>query len=106
MKLVFSIVHDEDALGLVDALNAEGFSVTKLCSTGGFLRAGNTTLLIGVKDEEVDPILGIIEKNSRKRVKSVKYPIPAGGFYIPSSKEIEVGGATVFILNVDRFEKV
>ena len=50
MKLVFAIVHDEDGPKVMEELNRNGFSVTKLCSTGGFLKAGNTTLLVGVDE--------------------------------------------------------
>ncbi|MCX8131963.1 MAG: cyclic-di-AMP receptor [Clostridia bacterium] len=106
MKLIFAIVHDEDAGRVTDTLNSAEFSVTKLCSTGGFLRAGNTTLLIGVEDNLVDSVLEIIERNSNKRTECLRYPIPSGSLYIPSSKEVEVGGATIFVTSVERFEKV
>ena len=52
MKLVFAIVHDEDSNKVIKELNSKGFSVTKLCSSGGFLRAGNTTLLTGVEESK------------------------------------------------------
>lgn len=106
MKLIFAIVHDEDAGKVSEVLNSAEYSVTKLCSTGGFLRSGNTTLLIGVEDEQVNSVIDIIEKNSKKRTESLKYPIHAGGVYIPSPKEVEVGGATIFVTQVERFEKV
>ena len=60
MKLVISIVQDDDALDLVDALNEKGYSVTKLATTGGFLKSGNTTLLAGVQKEKVDDVISII----------------------------------------------
>lgn len=106
MKLIFAIVHDDDAGMVTDSLNSAEFSVTKLCSTGGFLRAGNTTLLIGTEDEEVNSVLEIIEENSKKRIEVLRYPIPAGSIYVPSPKEVEVGGAIIFITQVKRFEKV
>lgn len=57
MKLVLAIIHDEDAARLTTALNKEGFQVTKLASTGGFLRVGNTTMLIGVEEDRLDEAL-------------------------------------------------
>ena len=62
MKLVIAIVQDEDAGRVVSALMDKGFGVTKLATTGGFLRAGNTTLISGVEDEKLDEALAIIEK--------------------------------------------
>ena len=54
MKLIIAIVQDEDASRLISNLMNEGYGVTKLATTGGFLRAGNTTLLIGVDDADTD----------------------------------------------------
>ncbi len=109
MKLVFAIVHDEDGHKVMDELNKNGFSVTKLCSTGGFLKSGNTTLLVGVEEEKVDEVLGIIEKKSKSRkqvINSSMAPNAMGGMYMPYPVEVVVGGATVFVIDVERFEKV
>ena len=62
MKLIIAIVQDEDASRLVSALMNDGYGVTKLATTGGFLRAGNTTLLVGVDDNRFEGCLHIIEK--------------------------------------------
>ena len=62
MKLIIAIVQDEDAARLVSNLMNEGYSVTKLATTGGFLRAGNTTLLLGVDEEKFQGAMNIIEK--------------------------------------------
>lgn len=108
MKLVFAIVHDEDGPKVMDELNANGFSVTKLCSTGGFLKAGNTTLLMGVEEEKVDQVIGIIEKKSKRRKHGVKAPAAGNavtGMLTPNSVEVELAGATVFVTDVERFEK-
>ena len=94
MKLVFAIVHDEDGPKVMEELNRNGFSVTKLCSTGGFLKAGNTTLLVGVDEENLDTVIDVI-----------KTPNGMGGMFIPYPVEVVVGGATIFVLDVDRFEK-
>lgn len=109
MKLVFAIVHDEDGHKVVSELNKNGFSVTKLCSTGGFLKSGNTTLLVGVEEDKVDEVMSIIEKKSKSRkqvINSSMSPNGLGGMFMPYPVEVVVGGATVFIINVERFEKL
>jgi len=108
MKLIIAIVQDQDVSNLIDDLTGNEFSVTKLASTGGFLKAGNTTLLIGVEDEKVDHVLRIIESNCKTRTMttsllSVSMPADA---YIPYPLEVKVGGATVFILNVEKHIRV
>ena len=108
MKLIIAIVQDEDAGRLVNNLMQEGFSTTKLATTGGFLRAGNTTLLLGVMDEKVDAALGIIEKICRSRKQIATSPAPIAGSasaYVPYPVEVVVGGATVFVLPVEDFKK-
>ncbi|HEY8350019.1 MAG TPA: cyclic-di-AMP receptor [Clostridiales bacterium] len=108
MKLVFAIVHDEDGPKVMEELNRNGFSVTKLCSTGGFLKAGNTTLLVGVDEEHLDNVIEVIKKKSKSRkqvINSNMTPNGVGGMFIPYPVEVVVGGATIFVLNVDRFEK-
>lgn len=108
MKLIIAIVQDEDASRLISTLMNEGYSVTKLATTGGFLRAGNTTLLLGGEDDRVKGALDVIEKvcKSRKQIA----PSPASmvgmpGSYTPYPIEVVVGGATVFVLDVEQFVK-
>ncbi len=108
MKLVLAVVQDKDANRLIDALAKGNFQSTKLSSTGGFLREGNTTLIIGVEDEQVDQALDIIKHNCSKRDQMVAPISPMGGnadSYIPKPVNIEVGGATVFVVPVDAFHR-
>jgi len=108
MKLIIAIVQDEDASRLVSSLMAEGYGVTKLATTGGFLRSGNTTLLIGVDNEKLENAMSIVEKvcKSRKQIATSPSPISGTtGVYVPYPIEVMVGGATVFILNVENFVK-
>lgn len=70
MKLIIIVVEDDDAPNLIRELSAEGYSSTKLASTGGFLLHGNTTLLVGVKDEQVDPVIDIVKRICVRRKKS------------------------------------
>ena len=108
MKLVIAIVHDDDAADLLDILTENEFRVTKLATTGGFLKSGNTTLLIGVEEEKIKDVLSIIEDTCKVREQIVTSPSPISGstgVYIPYPVEVEVGGATIFVLDVDQFIK-
>ena len=109
MKLIIAIVQDEDAPRLVSSLMNEGFSVTKLATTGGFLRAGNTTLLLGVDDDKYDGAIGVIEKVCKSRKQIATAPSTVAGSssgYVPYPVEVMVGGATVFVMNVEQFIKM
>ena len=109
MKLIIAIVQDEDASRLVNNLMNDGYSVTKLATTGGFLRAGNTTLLLGVDESKFDGAMKIIEKVCKSRKQIAPSPSPVAGStgaYVPYPIEVMVGGATVFVLNVEQFLKV
>ncbi|MBQ7487959.1 MAG: cyclic-di-AMP receptor [Clostridia bacterium] len=111
MKLIIAIVQDEDAGHLVSALMEQGFGVTKLATTGGFLRSGNTTLISGLEDERLDAALKTIEKvcHSHEQVTTTAAtPVGASGVgdsFVPYPVRVTVGGATVFVLDVDRFIK-
>ena len=107
MKLVLAIVQDDDALDLIEELNDKGFRVTKLATTGGFLKSGNTTLMIGVEIDKVD--VNVIEEVCKKRKQVVStQPGLSGenGMYMSFPLEVEVGGATVFVIDVDKFVKI
>ncbi len=109
MKLIFAIVGDEDGNKVMMELNRAGFYGTKLSSTGGFLKAGNTTLLIGAEEDQLDSVLEIIKANSAKRKKIVTTPIPMIGVanvFSSFPMEVDVGGATIFVTDVEKFEKV
>lgn len=109
MKLIIAIVQDEDASRLVNQLMKEGIGVTKLATTGGFLRAGNTTLLIGVEDHKLQSALDIIEKVCKSRKQMAGMPTPVGGasgMFTSFPTEVTVGGATVFVMTVDQFMKL
>ncbi len=104
MKLVVIIVNPEDADALVRLLLQADFRVTKIKTVGGFLREGNLTLLVGAEDEQVPKVLELVEQNCRRRVRQVQpLPPPVEGIdvFIPMPVEVEVGGATVFVLPVE-----
>ena len=109
MKLIIAIVQDEDASRLISNLMSEGFSVTKLATTGGVLRSGNTTLLLGIDDDKFDSAMKIIERVCKSRKQLATSPSPISGttgVYVPYPVEVMVGGATVFVLNVEQFVKI
>jgi uncharacterized protein YaaQ len=132
MNLVFAIVHDEDGSKVMDELNKGGFSVTKLCSTGGFLKSGNTTLITGVETNKVDQVIAIIKCKSKSRKQTLNNPMPYSGMTrmythgvpgngmddydmsdaafgdecMPYPVEVVVGGATIFVLNVEQFARL
>lgn len=109
MKLVIAIVQDADAVDLIDILTDKEYRVTKLATTGGFLKAGNTTLMIGVEKEKVEELISLIEEECKTRNQAVTAPPPVGGVssvYVPYPIDVKVGGATVFVVDVDKFVKI
>ncbi|WP_110114653.1 cyclic-di-AMP receptor [Bacillus sp. CGMCC 1.16541] len=108
MKLVVAVIQDSDGAKLLNALVENGFRSTKLASTGGFLKSGNTTIMIGTEDDKVDTVLDIIKNECKNRRQLISPVSPMGGnadSYIPYPVEVEVGGATVFVLPVDQFHQ-
>jgi len=109
MKLLIAIVSDEDSNILADKLNRHGFSITKLCSTGGFLKSGNTTFLIATENEKVEEAIEIIRetcKSKRRMIAPEKLPGSFGTFNMAMPVEVNIGGATVFTLNIEQFIKM
>lgn len=109
MKMVVAIVQDDDALDLIDALTEKGFRVTKLATTGGFLKSGNTTLMIGVEKEKTTEVIDIIKDICRKRNETIASPAPMGNdptMYMNYPIDVEVGGATIFVIDVDQFIRI
>lgn len=107
MKLIIAIINNDDCPNVLSELSQKGYGATKLSTSGGFLRAGNSTLLIGTDDEKVDDVISIISEFSRKRTQIVT-PSPsfmAEGF-ISRAVEVSVGGATVFVVDVEKFIKL
>lgn len=106
MKLIVAIVNKDDAAHVSDEMTKAGFAVTKMATTGGFLQAGNTTLIVGTDEGRVDEVIAIVERHSKRRTQMI-----SGAAYGASSTasipvEVTVGGATVFVLDVERFEKL
>ena len=109
MKLLLTIVQDADAGALQKALTESGFGVTKLSSTGGFLRRGNTTLLIGIEDDDLDSVTDIVASVCRRRQELLTpgaSVVDPEGVFSAVVDTIEVGGATLFVLGVETFIKI
>ncbi|NLY09500.1 MAG: hypothetical protein GXZ11_06340 [Tissierellia bacterium] len=107
-KLVIAIIQEQDVPILIDDLIEKGHRVTRLATTGGFLKAGNTTLLIGVREEVVDEVFSIIEDNCRTRevrTTMLSGTVP-GDAFLPYPVEVRIGGATIFVLDIDDFIQI
>ncbi|MBO0449751.1 cyclic-di-AMP receptor [Enterococcus sp. MJM12] len=108
MKLVMAIVQDKDSNRLANEFIDNNIRATKLSSTGGFLKAGNSTFIIGIEDERVQEALELIKKTCQSRKQYVSTPmsldISLDG-QVPYPVEVEVGGATVFVLPVEGFHQ-
>jgi uncharacterized protein YaaQ len=109
LKLLITIIHERDHSRVSDSLLGTGYKFTKISSTGGFLRDGNATLLIGVEEEDVDTVIGLVRDSCKTREQYVSLPTPdaiPGGAFIPSPVKVTVGGAVIFIVDVERFERL
>ena len=104
MKLVLAIVQDEDSKSLNEAFTKNGVRSTRLTSTGGFMRSGNSTFIVGIEDNKVEAVIDIIEDVCSTRVQSIMSP-PSYDFNFEMNLnypvDVEVGGATVFVLDVE-----
>ncbi|MDW5300590.1 MAG: cyclic-di-AMP receptor [Sedimentibacter sp.] len=110
MKLITAIVQNDDAKKLISSLRENGYSSTKMSSTGGFLSSGNTTIISVVEDDDVDQEIEIIRKICKVK-KKITAAIPPSSYstvggYLPQTIEVTVGGAVVFVTPIERFEKI
>lgn len=94
MKLIIAIIQDDYISKVSKVLMENKIRTTKLSSTGGFLKAGNTTLFIGVEDGEIDKVVDLIKSETES--KSVK----------SGNDEITVGGANLFVMDIDQYLKI
>ncbi len=108
MKLITAIVQDEDVSHLLDSLVKAGFRATKVSSTGGFLRRGNSTVISGVEDHQVDTVIGIVKANCQTRTELASLPAFGGPmeYHMIQPVEVEVGGAVIFVLDMERHLRV
>jgi uncharacterized protein YaaQ len=110
MKLIVAIMQDEDSRGVLDALRTGGYRSTRISTTGGFLVRGNSTILVGVQESDVEKVISILREHGQARREFVSPVMPlsesAAARHWVQPLEVEVGGATVFVLSVERFEQL
>ena len=110
MKLIIAIVQDEDSTDVIEALTEENYRVTKLATTGGFLKPGNTTLMVDIEEAKVQAVIDVIKQICKKRKETLVTPTTLGssegGYMQQYPVQINVGGATVFVIDVDKFVKI
>lgn len=104
MKLLIAVIQRQDEGNLVRALTGSHIGVTRVSSQGGFLREGNVTLFIVLEDHRVEEVLSLVRKHCYTRTKFVA-PLPpiaeSGEFYPSTPVEVQVGGASIFVVRVD-----
>ena len=107
MKLMFAIINSDDSHSVASALTKSGYRATKLASTGGFLSTGNTTFMIACEDDKVSDIVEVIRTHSRKRKQVVTSEMASSVADNTSFPvEVSVGGATIFIVPIEKIERV
>ena len=108
MQLILAIVQDEDAGPVIEALTGAGFRATRINTVGGFLRKGNATILVGVERDRLHKALLIVRDNCETRTEYFVPTAPGevGEPYPLDPIQVQVGGATVFVLDVERFERL
>ncbi|KRM58421.1 cyclic-di-AMP receptor [Secundilactobacillus malefermentans] len=108
MKLIIAIVQDKDANRLSNQFIDDDVRATRLSSTGGFLKSGNTTFMIGIEDERVEEVLSVIQEASHTRQQFMTPPVNLDAQLDSTSSypvEVQVGGATVFVVPVEQFHQ-
>jgi uncharacterized protein YaaQ len=108
MKLILAVIQNEDEDALTEAMEVEGQSVTRIGSSGGFLRASNVTLMIAVEDVRVQRVMELMGKHCKQRTRHLHPWVPSmeARERFMGAIPVQVGGAAVFILNLERMEKI
>ena len=107
MKLILAVVQDIDADPAMKALTEAGERVTRIATTGGFFRQGNTTILCAADDDHVQPAIDILQKICRKRTRAMPVSLePSEAALAGAYAEVPVGGATMLVFNIERFEQI
>ena len=104
MKLVVAVVQADAVSGVTSQLSHRGFRSTRIQTVGGFLRTANATILVGVEDDDVETVVNVISAACAGRRDRAPNATPAAP--ILPSHPAHAGGATVFVVNVSRFERV
>jgi uncharacterized protein YaaQ len=105
-RLMTVVVQEQDVDAAMHALKKCGIGSTRLSSIGGFLGRRSATLLIGLVAGQEEAIVNILRQNCRTRVEYVTIPLEGSPLPLPAPTPITVGGATIFVLDLDRYEEV
>lgn len=108
MKLIIAIVQDKDASQLSEQFIDANIRATKLSTTGGFLKAGNTTYMIGIDEKRVDEVLTMVKESSHSREEFMTPPVKLDASMEGTTAypvKVQVGGATVFVLPIEKFKQ-
>ena len=107
MKMILAVIDKDDAPNVIQNLVKSGFGITKLSTTGGFLRSGNVTILVGAEDDKTPEVIAILKEHSKSHTQQMP-ALPGGetGYFPSMPVEVPVGGATIFVLNVEKYEKI
>ena len=108
MKLILAVIQNEDEDALTEAMEQESMSVTRIGSSGGFLRASNVTLMTAVEDQQVERVMTLLSKHCKRRTKRVHPWVPSreARERFLGAIPVQIGGAAVFILSLERVEKI
>lgn len=104
-RLLSAIIQERDLENALSALTKLGFSVTHLPSSGGFLGRRNLTLLIGLSKGQESLAVEALSNSCKKRVDYLSLPIESETITLPSPIPVDVGGATIFVFDVERYEE-
>lgn len=105
-RLMIAVVQDQDVESAVRALKKLKISITRLPSSGGFLGRRSSTLLLGIPDELEGSALKALRKSCRTRIEYITMPLEGTPMALPAPTPISVGGATVFIFDIERYEVI
>lgn len=108
VKLIIGIVNSDDSSYLISEITRASFQATKLSTSGGFLKSGNVTVLVGVEDDKVDDVISIFSDCCSRRTQMVPTtpPFMGEGFATATPVEITIGGATIFVVDIEKFVKL
>lgn len=104
-RLLMAVIQSQDVDAAMNALNSQGFNVTRLPSVGGFLGRRNATLMIRTSPDREKFALETLNQNCRQRIEYIAVPLESAPLPLPAPTPITVGGATIFTVDVERYEE-
>lgn len=105
-QIVSAVVQVQDVENAISALTSAGFTVTRISSSGGFLRRKNVILIIGCGSGQEKTIVNLLKHICHKRIEYISTPMESYPIYMPITTPITIGGATIFTMKVERYEEI